>query len=83
MVSKRVSLIIARGALLLSVLAYIYSLVLAYGADILTFTNPAIPMAWLKLARETGFWSIIAICLSAIACVVTQIAYMCGKKPSN
>ena len=79
--SKRTPLKIARWALALSLLAYAYSFGLAYSARFLTSANPVVSLAWLPQAAAISFWSAIAICMSALACVVTQLIYTYQTKP--
>jgi hypothetical protein len=61
-------------AVLLSVLAYAGSWWMASTAKSLAFTDPAIPLAWEFWAATLRFWSALAVCLSAVACVMIYFA---------
>jgi hypothetical protein len=41
----------------------------------LTFTDPAIPLAWEFWAATLRFWSTLAVGLSVVACVMTYFAF--------
>jgi len=66
----------------LSILAYASSWGLAFVTNILTFSDPAIPIAWLSLAVAIAFWSAAAIGLSALACVAIQIGIWLSESRS-
>ena len=73
--NRRTPFRVSASALLLSALAYAVSWYIAFATTNLTFTDPSIPLAWDFWASTLRFWSVLAVGLSAIACIMTYVGF--------